>query len=795
MASDSPYKQEFRIRDLSTRSVILFPTRAQIIRDIKEITLHPGQNQIVIDGLAPTVDEHSIKVEGTGAATITEVTVDLLPNREVYQDIYPSDSDDSSDDDEDEDDDDKVEAMKTVNDKIKQLNIQLLGKKEIINSAAKRLLICDNFGKSVTENRPPVDEIEALVKAYLTEREKIYAEHETASIAIGEIRESLEKVEKEKLKVAKAIVKAKEKAQKEKAKLKEKRLRQRAEIFKEKQRIKAERESFWPKKVYRVTINLEPTILTPGSSRRSSIDGDTVVNLATTNFHEPSSAPLKTGEINLSLSYITYSASWAPRYDLNLNSVKCNGVLEYGAELKNNTSETWKDAKIILSTSQTSFSGLSESIPIMLPWHVRLLRGAGHGENALFSNHELQAKQKEWSQTTGGYSQKPRGEIFGMENISRSSSTTQQVQLVSTKKKERISNMQQVLHSSYQPPSAPLAFGASVPGSSFGGAPVQNEMSRESVPSKSSKARRSLASKVAAPRFLRKESDDEMEEEYNDQAFSSFSDDPQAQSLTFEEGAWEESGMTTTYEVPASKTLAPSNSTTKHKIAKIDFKNIVFSHIVIGKLRQVAFLKARLRNTSRITLLKGPLGLTLDGSFLGQSSFPRCSSGEAFSLPLGVDPSITIAYSKPTVRRSQTGFINKEDTNVFTRTVTILNTKHNSSAELTVLDQIPVSEDERLKIEIVAPKGLKIGAEGIRTGQSATPVPPGGSVKGTAKDVRASVYGTGNDDGKWGTAVASAKKGGEVAWNVKLNPGCGTKLVLEYEASFPSGEGVVSAQK
>ncbi len=39
MASDTPHKQEFRIRDLSTRSVVLFPTRAQIIREIKDITL------------------------------------------------------------------------------------------------------------------------------------------------------------------------------------------------------------------------------------------------------------------------------------------------------------------------------------------------------------------------------------------------------------------------------------------------------------------------------------------------------------------------------------------------------------------------------------------------------------------------------------------------------------------------------------------------------------------------------------------------------------------------------------
>lgn len=40
MAEEHVHKQEFAIRALSTRSVILYPSRAQIIRDIDEIKLH-----------------------------------------------------------------------------------------------------------------------------------------------------------------------------------------------------------------------------------------------------------------------------------------------------------------------------------------------------------------------------------------------------------------------------------------------------------------------------------------------------------------------------------------------------------------------------------------------------------------------------------------------------------------------------------------------------------------------------------------------------------------------------------
>ena len=39
MAEESIHKQEFVVRNLQTRSVTLYPTRAQIVRDIKEIAL------------------------------------------------------------------------------------------------------------------------------------------------------------------------------------------------------------------------------------------------------------------------------------------------------------------------------------------------------------------------------------------------------------------------------------------------------------------------------------------------------------------------------------------------------------------------------------------------------------------------------------------------------------------------------------------------------------------------------------------------------------------------------------
>ncbi|CZS88397.1 uncharacterized protein RAG0_00142 [Rhynchosporium agropyri] len=518
MATDTPHKLEFRIRDLSTRSVLLFPSRAQVIRDIKNIILQPGTNQIIIDGLTPLVDEHSIKMEGTGSATITDVTVDLLPNREP------------------ENSDVEVEELNTINEKIKELVDRTLDEQEKFNSAADRLKICDNFSKSVEKNPPAAADLEELIEAYHTERKKIYRNHEASAGARQEMQQELRKIEKAKLKLAKAIVKANEKAGKEKAKERVKKLR-----------------------LQRRSSESKSSSLTPAPSRRSSMDGDKIVNLAASDFHKASDAPLKVDEISLSLQYITHGASWAPRYDLNLNTVKSTGLLEHGAEIRNTTSETWRDTKVILSTSQTTFSGLSETIPTLLPWH-----------------------------------------LFGRDNSGRNAYLADQEQQLAIKEGLR-SQHAQVLMSQNQPRAMmsqpmPLIIGNS-------------QASRP--PTHTARRYHSSEERYGAVRCKKKPREEtDTRAAYDDHGssddgFGIMDDEPCApQSLTFEEGAWEETGMTTTYDVPGTKTLSPNNSTIKHKIAKIDFKKVVFSHMVIGKLRQVAFLKARLRNNSKITLLK-----------------------------------------------------------------------------------------------------------------------------------------------------------------------------------------------
>jgi uncharacterized protein (TIGR02231 family) len=235
--------------------------------------------------------------------------------------------------------------------------------------------------------------------------------------------------------------------------------------------------------------------------------------------------------------------------------------------------------------------------------------------------------------------------------------------------------------------------------------------------------------------------------------------------LSYQESLRQDYGLTTTYDLPGHRTLTPSSVSRRHVIAELDLSAITLSHVLVPKLRPAAFLKARIKNTSLVTLLRGKAGMTVDGTFLGSTNLPACAPDNSFNLSLGVDPSIMVTYAKPTVRRATSGFFAKEDSAVFSRVCWIKNTK-STTVSISVHDQVPVSEDERLRINILKPKGLE--REGDR------------------KKLEVS-----KGHGQSYTGTVNLGKNREVKWDITLQKGKEVKLVLEYEARIPSGQNII----
>ncbi|KAF5506071.1 hypothetical protein CGCS363_v004121 [Colletotrichum siamense] len=754
-------KKEYHVRDLPTRTVTLFPTKAQVVRDLKYLALKPGTNEVTIIGLTPTVDDSTIKVEGTGSAIISDIAIELLPNRDIFEDAYPEIDSDVSDDDDDDVDTDKYEvpdssALQAARAKVVKLEDEENQAREILDSAAKRLAILEAHCK-VLDEKKSVDVVQVMT-AYRAEREKVFQDRMAGTVRQREnsarlkaAREELSRLQKLKQKEEKPLKRQQALALKKQTQENVKKWRKAEDRRKEKERIRQERERFWPKVCYAVRVTLEAHAFTPMSSRRTSVSSDTAQPFNPTAETE-TEADLT---CELSISYITAAASWSPSYDLQLSTTNNTATLCYDASITNETSETWSNCKVVLSTSQTAFSGLEQEIPELKQWNIKLapkIGGGGAGGRNILNSREERAQREAWRKTqeTSTQSHVKRDELFGVEAVAYAAFECVQEE----EKEESDEDMGFGLFDDL--PQAPQ--GAQFDNIQMA---VANKCAR--------KGRQSVSSMVGSAiknAARRKESHDPIQE------YSASPQDLMDAALDFEESTIEETGLTTTYDLPGTKTLPPRPTASKQRVARLTFSGVVFNHTVVPKYKPVAFLKAKLRNSSRLSLLKGDAGLTLDGTFMGRTTLPRCSAGDSFTLGLGVDPAIVVSYPVANVRRATTGLFSKENSSVYSRSITVANTRAAAGkpVSLLVLDQVPVSEDERLKVDILDPKGMLVEGAGVASGL------PGRSEK---------------EDVKWGKATSTLKKGGQVEWEVSLNAGKAVKLGLEYVVAMPSGDSAV----
>ncbi|KAK1445625.1 hypothetical protein CMEL01_09868 [Colletotrichum melonis] len=771
--SDITHNKEYHVRDLATRSVTLYPSSAQVVRDLRNLQLKPGANEITIFGLTPTIDESTIKVDGAGSAIITDIAIELIPNRESFQDVYPDSDDEMSDadvpheeegEDEEESEETEPSPLDKVRARIRQLRDEERSAKEVVESAANRLKILDAHGASL-ESKEGVN-IADSIETYRAERERIFQDH-VAGVIRGQdnmkrlsiaLKQETRLVKREKREAADAT-RAMKKARKERDRQAQKDARERMKLKKEKARIRAERERFWPKLCYSVRVSLEVMAFTPSSSRRTSVSSETA--------QAWTPAPEKTDEgrdikCDLSLSYVTSSAFWAPSYDLQLFTTSNTGTLCYDARITNKTSETWSNCKVILSTSQATFAGLENAIPTLKPWNIKLAPKEGNAnETDILSSREERQQRSEWwrAQQTKAQPQKPRNDLFGVDCNNVSNSATN---LADYQKGLMVLN-QDSKHRR-------MMYPAQGQGQSQHQDQIQAQMQAQQMQVQQMQQIQQMPQMQRMHQSGSAPSPHQWRPQRTTQEFMGSEVSEEDEDLDFQESTIEETGFTTTYDLPGTKTLPPRPTASKQRVARISFSNIAFSHTIIAKYKPVAYLKSRIRNSSRLTLLRAEAGLTLDGTFMGRTHLPRCSAGDVFSLGLGIDPAIKVNYPKVDVRRTTTGLFSKENSSVYSRSITIFNSRASAGkpVSLLVLDQVPVSEDERLKVDVLAPKGLVVDGSGVSTGQPA---------RESKQDI------------DWGQATATLKgRQGQVEWQVKLNDGKAVKLGLEYVVALPTGD-------
>jgi len=120
----------------------------------------------------------------------------------------------------------------------------------------------------------------------------------------------------------------------------------------------------------------------------------------------------------------------------------------------------------------------------------------------------------------------------------------------------------------------------------------------------------------------------------------------------------------------------------------------------VPKFDAKAYLYAKLTVPKGAPVLPGPVSLFRDGTFVGAGRLPLLVGAEEHELGFGVDDLVRVRHAIAEEKRGETGLISSSRTDQRDYRITIKN-MHERAVQLTVMDQIPVSKNEEIKVELL----------------------------------------------------------------------------------------------
>jgi uncharacterized protein (TIGR02231 family) len=199
----------------------------------------------------------------------------------------------------------------------------------------------------------------------------------------------------------------------------------------------------------------------------------------------------------------------------------------------------------------------------------------------------------------------------------------------------------------------------------------------------------------------------------------------------------------------AGRTTVPDTGETKRvQIDEMALDPAVMVRAV-PKLDEKAYLYAKIMTAKGSPLLPGQVALFRDSVFVGNGWLPLLAPEEQHELGFGVDDSIRVRYALAEEKRSETGIISTSKTDARSYRVSVKNL-HQRAMQLTVIDQIPVSQNADITVEL--------------TGKS----------QPSRRDVD--------------------NKRGILAWDMKLEPAEERVIEFGYRAAWPAAKKVTYGQ-
>jgi hypothetical protein len=118
-------------------------------------------------------------------------------------------------------------------------------------------------------------------------------------------------------------------------------------------------------------------------------------------------------------------------------------------------------------------------------------------------------------------------------------------------------------------------------------------------------------------------------------------------------------------------------------------------------LAPTAFLKATVKNGSKLPILAGPAAVFVNRAFTGDAQLQTTGPGGVLELPLGADENIRLTRTVIPATKTQGLLFGEEDVTDFTVKIDVGNYKSNA-VTVRVIDQLPKTNDDKIKVEIIS---------------------------------------------------------------------------------------------
>ena len=149
--------------------------------------------------------------------------------------------------------------------------------------------------------------------------------------------------------------------------------------------------------------------------------------------------------------------------------------------------------------------------------------------------------------------------------------------------------------------------------------------------------------------------------------------------------------------------VAADNQPAKVQVAQQTF-DAAFRHTCVPKSSPHVYLKATALNRSDYPFLPGPTAVFLDGAFVANAGMDLVPAGQEFTTHLGVDQNLSAERKEVAKREEEAGVFGPKTRRTAYEYLFKLKNAKPGPAELTILDQLPVSTHEKIKVVLTEPK-------------------------------------------------------------------------------------------